>query len=72
MCSSEGGGYSSSCRVLFCCLWCAFWFLNFHGTIEVGSEEWDLYERELNKQFVPSQLTLVHNVYLTFAVDLSW
>ena len=37
----------------------------------VGNEEWDLalYERALYKQCLPSQLSPVHDAFLTFAVD---
>ena len=74
---SEGGGYSCSCSVFYCCLWCAFWSYFFSSfsfcNIEVGNEEWELslHERVLFEQFVPSQLTRVHDVLvcITFAVD---
>ena len=64
----EGGGYSCSCSVFYCCRRCAFWiyFISSFSfcNIEVGNEEWDLVlnERVLYKQFVPSQLSRVHDV----------
>ena len=68
---SEGGGYSCSCSV-FIVVFGALFGVIFSSSfsfcdIEVGNEEWDLslYERVLYKQFVPSQLTRVHDVFLS-------
>ena len=68
-------GVAAVVVVCFIVVFGGIWSYSFSSfsfcNIKVGNEEWDLalYERVLYKQFVPSQLTPMHDVCLTFAVD---
>ena len=69
---SEGGSYSCNCNVFdslssvrFCSELFFIFILQHRRTVQLAMSSDILYERELYKQFVPSQLTRVHDVLLS-------